>query len=62
MGINNVPPLVSPQGGSTYQTGWPQPKGTYAPGCNPNPSNIPLSGVFNTSQQSGYTMPYANQF
>ena len=62
MGTSHVPPLVPLQGSSNYQTGWPQPGGTYAPSGNPNPSNIPLSGGFNPSQQGGYAMPYSNQF
>ena len=62
MGTSNVPYLVPPQGGSNYQTSWPQPRGTYAPSGNPNPSNIPLYIGFNPSQQGGYVMPYGNQF
>ena len=45
MGTSNVPPLVTLQGGDNYQTGWPQPEGTYAHGGNPNPSNIPFLEV-----------------
>ena len=62
MGTSNVPPLVSLEGGNNYLTGWPYPRGTYAPSGNPNPSNIPLSSGFNPSQQGGYAMPYGNQF
>lgn len=50
MRTNNVPPLLTPQGGGKYQDGWPQPGGTYALSGNPNPSNIPLYGGFNPSQ------------
>ena len=62
IGMSNVLPFATPQGVSNYQTGWSWPGGTYAPGGYSNPSNIPLAGGFNPSQQGGYTMPYNNQF
>ena len=50
------------QGGGNYQTCWTYPRSTYAPSSNPNPSNIPLSGGFNLSQQGGLVMPYEDEF
>ena len=49
VGMSNVLPLATPQGGNNYQTDWSQPGGTYAPGGNPNPSNISLARGFNPS-------------
>jgi hypothetical protein len=62
VGTSNVLPLATPQGGSNYEIGWAEPGGTYAPSGHQNPSNIPLVGGFNPSQQGGYIMPYNNQF
>ena len=62
MGTSNFPLFVLLQGGDNYQVGWHYAGGTYAPSSNSNPSNIPLSGGFNPSQQGGFVMPYRNQF
>ena len=62
MGMSNFLLLNTPQGGNNYQTSWSQPGGNYAPEGNPNPSNIPLDGDFNPSQQGGYARPYNNYF
>ena len=60
IGTSNVFPIATPQGGKNYQTGWSQPRGTYAPGGPQNFSNVPLEGGFNHSQQGGYAMPYTS--
>ena len=60
VGASNVLLLATPQGGNTYETGWSQPGGPCAPRAPQNPSNVPLVGGFNPSQQGGYTMPYNN--
>ena len=57
VGTSNVLPIASPQGDNNYQTGWSQPGSAYALGGPQNPSNVPLAGGFNPSQQGGYTMP-----
>ena len=62
IGTSNVLPTSTPQGGNTYQTGWTQPGGTYAPGGSQNISNVPFAWGFNPSQQGGYATPYNNQF
>ena len=62
MGMSNILPLATPQGGNNYQTGWSQPRGTYATRGPQNFSNVPLVGSFNPSQQGGYATPYNNQF
>ena len=62
VGMSNVLPLATPQGGINYKTSWSQPGGTYALGGNPDPSNISLVRGFNPSQQVGYVVPYENQF
>ena len=62
VGTGNVLPLANPEGGNNYQTSWSKLGGTYAAGGTKKPSNIPLAGGFNPSQQGGYTMPYDNRF
>ena len=61
VGVSNVPPFTTPQGGSNYQLGWFQPRGTYAPRGPQSFGNVPFARGFNASQQAGYVMPYANQ-
>ena len=58
---SNVPPNTTPQGGSNYQPGWVQPRGTYASGGPQSFGNVPFAGGFNPSQQGGFAMPYTNQ-
>ena len=60
VGMGNVLPITTPQGGSNYQPGWPQPGGTYAPGGPQKFGNVPFVEGFNPSQQRGYAMPYTN--
>lgn len=61
VGTSNVLPITTPQGGSNYQPGWVQPRGTYAVRGPQSFGNVPFARGFNLSQQGGYTMPYANQ-
>ena len=61
VGMSNVLPITTPQGGSNYQPGWTHPGGTFAPRGPQNFGNVPLAGGFNPSQQGGYAMPYTNQ-
>ena len=60
VGMSNVLPITTPQGGNNYQLGWVQPGGTYAPGGPQSFGNVPFAEGFNPSQQGGYAMPYAN--
>lgn len=60
VGMGNVLPTATPQGGSNYQPGWTHPMGTYAPRGPQNFGNVPLDGGFNPFQQGGYCMPYTN--
>ena len=61
VGMSNVPPITTPQGGSNYQPVWVQPRGTNASGGPQSFGNVPFARGFNPSQQGGYAMPYANQ-
>ena len=57
VGTGNVLAITTPQGGSNYEPGWPQPGGIYAPRGPQNFVNVPFTKGFNPSQQGGYTMP-----
>ena len=59
--MSNVLPITTPPGGSNYQPGWAQPRGTYAPRGPQNFGNVPFAKGFNPSQQGGYTMAYTNE-
>ncbi|CAF4203989.1 unnamed protein product [Adineta steineri] len=61
VGMGNVLPITTPQGGSNYQPSWAQSGGNYAPRGPQNFGNIPFDGGFSPSQQGGYAMPYTNQ-